>query len=415
MTLTFTDKDIIQYGEKRLTGENLQPEEIRKIELHNGDLPSMLDSEISASGNANREYIQVIQANGREPLYFQQATGTLFIPQYSGYGRARRYQRMIEEYIRASGRDNKNSANNLSFEICDARNEHGERDPRETNINYDNFAYDFTVGLFVPDKKYEEKRIFSTQDVGSIDTIIFGSTKAVARQAEVLEKGNSEYLDSQIVRINGKSVLNIGYIYSDQAGRLLDNILREYDALAKKQGKDRPVNIFMFGEVGGLMRGLSRNQLVYPTGIIDEKDLSESDLPHRGEFMYPMHNILADELLNDHERKQGTPSGLNLNINTSILDETIESLSLAVEKGAICTDMELMEMVGSINKARTRYLASASPTDMPGLDIRFGFVGYISDLPLEGDTRAEELEDDLGERKAVRIISDRLQAPISHH
>jgi hypothetical protein len=414
MTLTFTDKDIIQYGEKRLTGENLRPEEIRKIELHNGELPSMLHSEFPGGS-----YSPVIQANGREPLYFQQATGTLFIPQYSGYGRARRYQRMIEEYIRASGRNNPDSDSNpgkgISFEICDARNEHGRRDPRETNINYDNFAYDFTVGLFVPDKKHEEKRIFSTQDVGSIDTIIFGSTKAVAKQAEVIERGNSEYLDSQIVRINGKSVLNIGYIYSDQAGRLLDNILREYDALAKKQGKDRPVNIFMFGEVGGLMNGLSRNQLVYPTGIIDEKDLSESDLPHRGEFMYPMHNILADELLNDHERKQGTPSGLNLNINTSILDETVESLSLAVEKGAICTDMELLEMVGSINKAGTRYLASASPTDMPGLNIRFGFVGYISDLPLAGDTRAKELDDDSGEREAVRAISDRLQNPISHH
>jgi hypothetical protein len=383
MTLVFTPDDKINYAERRLFGENVRPDEVRLIELHNGDLPSMLEQEISANGN----YKRVIQSNGREPIYFQQSTGTLYIPQYSGHGRARRYQRMIEEYIAESGRD-------ISLYVCDANNEWGVRDPRQTNINYDNFSFDYSVGLFVPNAKYEPERIFPSSDIGSIDTIIFGSTKAMAKQAKLLEKGKSEYLDCQIVEIGGKKVLNVGYVYSDQAGRLLDNILREYDALAKKQDRDRNLNLFLFGEVGGLVQGLERNELVYPNGIIDERDLLEPDLPNRGEFIYPMHNILAE----------GRPSGLNLNVNSSILDETLETLSLAADKGAICTDMELMEMVGSINKARTRYLVSSSPKVMPGLEIRFGFVGYVSDLPLKGDTRAEELADDSGEKAAVSAI-----------
>lgn len=395
MTLIFTDSQVIRYAETRLFGSNLTPDEVANIELHNGELPSMLKEQISKEA----DFSLIDQKNSREPLYFQE--GTLYIPQYSGHGRARRYQRMIEDYLRASGR-------NITFRTCDAKDEHGKHDPRQTNLNYDNFAYDFTVGLFLPEK-YGQNRVFPARDIKDIDTIIFGSTEAVAKQAEVEFLGTSEYLDSQIVAIGNRPVLNIGYVYSDQAGRLLDNILREYDALAKRDGKDNTLNLFLFGEVGGLMSNLRRNQLVYPNGIIDETDLSQPDLPHRGEFMYPMHNILADEKVSDSERGQGHPTGLNLNVNSSILDETVEMLSLALEKGAICTDMELLEMVGAINRARTRYKNSSFQKGAPGLDIRFGFVGYVSDLPLEGDTRAEELEDDIGEKAAVRHILNKIK------
>ena len=112
MTLIFTDGQIMRYAETRLFGENVRPGDVSRIELHNGELPSMLEDEISGKG----DFQFVYQSNYREPLYFQE--GTLLIPQYSGQGRARRYQRMIEEYIRASGRD-------ISFEICNAKNEGG--------------------------------------------------------------------------------------------------------------------------------------------------------------------------------------------------------------------------------------------------------------------------------------------------
>src|SRR3989338_2601264 len=92
----------------------------------------------------------VEQNNGREPIYF--SDGVLFIPQYSGFGRQNRYERMISDYtehIAASGRKIKFTAHNL------------DSDARKKNMAYDNHAYDFITGLFVPDKKYEAKRVFN--------------------------------------------------------------------------------------------------------------------------------------------------------------------------------------------------------------------------------------------------------------
>lgn len=410
MASTFTDEMIIEYAKRRLFGSNVRPDEVHKIELHNGQLPSMLEAELSSGTKP----VLLDQENGREPIYFRD--GTLYIPQYSGHGRARRYQRMIEEYLRASDKG-------ISFELCDARNEEGKRDPRQTNLNYDNFSYDHSMRLLVPSSRYEGERVFSSEDVGMIDTIVFGSTDAMAEQSDVIEKGKSQYLDSQILEIAGKKgpkrVLNIGYVYSDQAGRLLDDLFLEYDALAKQQGRDRSLSIFLFGDVGGLMDGLKRNQLVFPSGIIDEADLYRKDgkgQPWDGNYLYPMYNILSKEYYGQpkddkklaNSKLSDRLAGLTLNVNSSILDETIEMLSLAVEKGAICTDMELMEMTNSINRARTRYPVSSRQNSTPGLDISFGFVGIVSDLPLKGDTRAKELEDDSGERDAVSVILEKI-------
>lgn len=366
MTKIFTPKNVIKYAETRLFGSNIKPEHVKTIKLYNGMLPSEL--EISML-EWNFETVQ--QENGREPIYFN--NGILFIPQYSGFGRRTRYEEMIKSYIYASQRD-------IKFESKELND-----DERKTNIEYDNLAYDFVTGLFVPDEKYENRRVFEGREINDITKVIFGPTKAVARQAEVTAKGISEYLDSQIIKISNEPVLNISYVYSDQAGIIIDKIMREYDALARKKRKELEIDLYMFGRVGGLKPGLKRHDLVYPTYILDEDVVNLS-----ADGKQPIHNIIGRE-----------PSGISLNV-ASVINEKISTLTMARVAECVCVEMELMETAGAINRARIRY--RKSPGKNYGLNINFHFVGHVSDIPLEGDTLADELDSDEGEQAAVTKI-----------
>ena len=255
---------------------------------------------------------------------------------------------------------------------------------RQKNIDYDNFAYDFTVGLFVPTEKYEDRRVFDAHDIKDITTVLIGPTKAVEKQSNVIATGKSPYLDAQIVDLSGKKILNLGYIYGDQAGIILDKMLREYYSLAESIQRNRKIDIYMFGRVGGLSDGINRNDLVFPYGIIDEIDLLSG---HQN--IHPMNNVLAEN------KKQG----LNLNVAT-VIDETYELLQKAKDLGCVCVELETREAVESINTARNRY----NNQNGPKMDVNFGFVGYVSDLPLKGDTVADELDSDKGEQDALREI-----------
>jgi hypothetical protein len=381
----FTPEKIVKYAEKRLFSDKdmpdgigvIRPEMVNRIELHNGVLPSGVEDIVRKDyllwgmGETDGKYsFWIKQSNAREPMFYDR--GTLLIPQYSGFGRRERYEAMIKAYIEASGRE-------IEFASCELNG-----DARKTNIEYDNFAYDFVVGLFVPDDKYEDRRVCSGFDIKDITTIIFGKTQAVAKQAKAIAKGNSEYLDCQIVQIDGKPVLNIGYVYADQAGIIIDKMLREYDALAKKEGNKLDIDIFMFGKMGGLEESMKRHDLIFPTGIVDEIALNQ-DTP----VVYPMHNILA--------------SGQNISLNVrNVVNETTENLQKAEEAGCSCVEMEAWESIESINRARRRYADT--------LSINFGFAGHLSDLPLKGDTLADELESDKGEQDAVRTIVDKIRA-----
>ncbi|MFH0798153.1 MAG: hypothetical protein V1906_01950 [Candidatus Woesearchaeota archaeon] len=359
-----TPEKMARYAETRLFGSNVTPEMAGKIELYNGVLPSQLESMLNERYDG---FVKVKQPNGREPIYFQDRT--LFVPQFSGFGRAMRYEKMIEAYISDCRPD-------IKFEAHDL-----DDNPRKTDQSYSNNAYDFVVGMFVPETKYEARRVFPKHDVKNIREVIFGPLDAVSRHAETIEKGVSEYLQAQIVNANGKDALNIGYVFADQAGIILDKMLREYNNISN--GKPLGLNIHMFGRVAGLAEGMERHQLVYPTGIIDWTDLKDGR-----RLEYPMHNILSSE-------KSG---GLNLNV-VSVVRETYEQLEKARDSGCVCVEMETRESAEAINQARRRY---------PNMSINFGFVGYVSDVPLSGDTIEKEMSSDKGETEAAKVIIDNI-------
>ncbi|MFH1063539.1 MAG: hypothetical protein V1729_00495 [Candidatus Woesearchaeota archaeon] len=363
MTNIFKPEDVIKYAETRLFGSNVGPDDVEKIELHNGPLPSQLERSIIDRAGG---FVRVQQKNGREPIYFSEKT--LFIPQYSIFERGTRYELMIRAYLEATGR-------NIETEVI----EHGE-DKRVTYMQYENNAYDFVVGLFVPEKKYEDRRIFSSTDMKDTNKIVIGPLEAVAKQARVIERGKSEYLDAQLVDIGGEIVLNIGYVYGGQGGLIISKMMREYAALAERQGGRRSLEVFTFGRVGGLKQGMLRHDMIIPTGIIDWVRLREGK-----RLVHPFHNRLAPD---SHE-------STILNV-PSVVDQTVEQLELACANGCDGVEMEARDLASAIEQAQRRHYDN--------LTINFGFAGNISDLPLEGDTLADELDSDKGEQAAVSRI-----------
>lgn len=378
-TKILTGERLKRYAERRLFGSNVTSDTVHRIELFNGVLPSHLEEILGKMSKGAKGFVKVDQANPREPLYFMD--GTLYIPQYSGFGRAMRYQRLLETYKEAveSCADGCGSGRKLEILVHELKGV-----PRKTDQSYSNSAYDFVTGLFIPSFMYDTFRVFEDEDVKDITTIIFGPIEIVAKSAKVIAKGNSEYLDAQIVEVDGQKVLNIGYVFADQAGMILEKMLREYHSIAKKHafGNNTPLNlnIYMFGRVGGLVDDIDRHHLVYPVGVIDEVDLREGR-----PFVYPMHNVLASP----------NEKGLVFNVST-VVDETFEQLRSAKNQGCICVEMETRESVEAINQARRRYHGL--------LDISFGFVGYVSDNPLKGDLLDKELDSQKGEKEALDVI-----------
>ena len=356
MTYVMSTEDMKAYTEMRITGDNFPASEIREVALHQGMLPSMVQSELGTNA------VPVIQTQGREPLF--RVGHALHIPQYSGFARGRRYMRMLERYKKECRPD------------LEIRVEYPRGSRREANINFDNFAYDFKAGLFVPEGRYESRRVFPNHDIKDVRTIVFGPCQALAEHGSVIAKGQSEYLDALLLNIHGNPVLSLGYVYGDQAGILIDKMLREYDAIA---GDAKiPLNIFMFGRVGGLDREMERHDIAFPTGIINDGDFQ------RGRArVYPVHNVFERGLWN------------SLNV-PSVVDQTTEQLLRAREAGCSIVEMEAFEAAQSINRARERYSDS--------LNVHFGYVGHVSDVPLQGDTLAKELDSDEGEQRAVERI-----------
>ena len=126
------DKDsILRYGRTTFTGSNVSEDDISAIILKNGFKEKQVEELLEA---CNMKYVKVQQEKPREQLYFSE--GALFIPQWSGYGRRRRYQERISAFIKASEK---------KITFIDA-NYLGERE--KNDIQYDNFAYDYTKKLF---------------------------------------------------------------------------------------------------------------------------------------------------------------------------------------------------------------------------------------------------------------------------
>jgi hypothetical protein len=382
MDSIFDDEQLKRYSEIRLFGKNVSPEIVDKIKLYNAYLPSELEQILTCE---KRTFVKVTQENEREPIYYDPDNKTLFLSQTSGFDRRERYEQMIKLYGSLPSTSPKLREYLSKGEFSLERKESHLR----TAIAYENMAYDFVVGLFVPNNKYEDRRVFENKDISKIRKIIFGPVKTFAKKAEIIAVGKSEYLKSQILNVNGEEVLNIDYVYSDQARRLIYKMLLQFSGVAQKQQQPIHIDFFMNGRVGGLEDSLGLNDLVAPEGIID----SEKMLKREKQI------ILFDNTL----AKSGLMRGLDLKVN-NVLTETKEQLDMAYRLGCSCVEMEVYECIEAIETARRDFARGKYP-----VSASFGFLGYVSDLPRKGITLADESDPKIGESKSADEIINKVK------
>ncbi|MCX6707722.1 MAG: hypothetical protein NT001_06310 [Candidatus Woesearchaeota archaeon] len=357
------------------------------------------------------EEIEVIpQENQREPIFIDGNRENLFIPVYSGCLRTRRYSDMIERYLDCMKRfpDMKNAQ--IDFITHEIRGM-----PTQTVIEYDNLAYDFQKRVLLgnPDAPHDERVM--KEEMKGIDAFVMGPINIIQDawfgkefQGEKAKIVSDEYLKYLVGNIDGKKILCFDYVYGDQAGLLLDKILREY-ATRVGSGKDiKKIGVYMFGRIGSLDPAFRRNSIAVPNFVMNEIDI-KGGIRDPDSMRSPVMNLvlLGDNGLfmnnrGEFKERYGVENvllGTNLN-SLSVAKQERADLRAARDLGCSMVEMEVLETILAIKRARYRYADS--------LDVDFGGVFYVSDRPLEGDTLEKELDSDQGAMKALDIIKQNI-------
>jgi hypothetical protein len=409
------DAKIMEYARTRLFNSDFTPDMItnlRKIHLFPGLLPSSLKGMTGEKTGVITEGIELIpQENQREPIFIDRNCENLIIPVYSGCLRTRRYSDMIERYIDCLKRspDIKNVKIQLAMHEIRGM-------PTQTVIEYDNLAYDFQKRVLLenPDAPHDERVM--KEEMNSIDAIVIGPVNLVRGawfgkdnqdnncNGEKVKTVNDRYLKYLVGNIGGKNVLCLDYVYGDQAGLLLDRILREYATRVGNKDDMKKIDVYMFGRIGSLDPAFGRNSIAVPNFVMNETDIRRGIMDHDSMTSPVMNSVLLGDdgkfMDNRGEFKErygfeNVLLGTNLN-SLSVAKQERAALRTARDLGCSMVEMEVLETILAIKRARYRYADS--------LSVGFGGVFYVSDRPLEGDTLEKELDSDKGAVKALEII-----------
>lgn len=385
----------LRYSDTRLfSRKNAKPEDISAIWLMLGYMPEEVRAIL---GKFSLPFELVKQHNSREPIYVQNGdlqpvtdgnpephiltNRVLVVPCYSRFARQRRYIDMISDRQNLSGDSFEFDMIYPDWNLDLSAKVKGK--PKLVEGRYDNFAYDFVQRMLVHEDKYRSTRVFRDHTIQDITDIVVCPLSAAAKEAKVVEVGESEYLSCQLLDVGGRLVLNLREMYGDQAGCLLNFILGEL-ALDKKR---EHIGFYECSSVGALSSSSHFHQLFAPSGYMREWDILHGHLCY-----YPIDNVFAGRVNGDGA------NDLYLNA-LSVLGETVEILECARGNSCTCVGLELGETMSAINAIRDRF---------PKLDIPFGMLGYANDMPLQGKTLEVDLKGDQGAREGFRMIAEEI-------
>jgi hypothetical protein len=185
-------------------------------------------------------------------------------------------------------------------------------------------------------------------------------------------------------------VLSLDYTFSGQTDFIFSKLL---PAMAKdRHSRKRTLSVLMYGKVGGIRPPQQINTILIPNGAVYIEDNGRG--LNYSQFA-TIDNVFADEK---------TTRENHFILHTLSVPLQRRSVLLSGQAyGCSMTDMEAMFAINAINSARLHLHRD--------LEIKVGYIGYISDTPLQkgpGTKLGEKIDTSLGQSRVVTSVIDYL-------
>ncbi|MBW2993489.1 hypothetical protein KY317_02855, partial [Candidatus Woesearchaeota archaeon] len=171
---------------------------------------------------------------------------------------------------------------------------------------------------------------------------------------------------------------------------------------SRAEGRKQHIEIFHFGKYGGLARSMQRGDIVIPTGSFCEKDYDQYVYEMDFKNMFAAHNSSKAELsMLAGKIHTDLYTGPTLHSSSVVLQEK-PVLQQFKDVGAVCIDMESDFIARAVETANCKYATEESR----GVEAKYWLIGYISDMPLQGDTLAEPFDGKEPQKFVVNAIKE---------
>lgn len=265
--------------------------------------------------------------------------------------------------------------------------DHWQGDVVEASRRFLEFAYDLNTQIY----SHINKDLVKGK--GKMDLIIGPMDSLDLEDFDVMFDSKNDYLNYRVLRSGDKQVVNLDYIFADQAKNILDKFFMISNAYFS--GID--INIYHYGRVGILNPEFAVGDFCIPTGALDEQKISEGRAR-----VFPIYNRLAEEGMNSFlEEKLGSNVHEGFTVNTiSVLEQTQNQLKMDLKAGGDFLDMEWLSM--AVQDYNTIY---------PTLgNVNFYLVGVGSDKQLEGLNLGNTIYSKENEKKVTEMFKDLILA-----
>ncbi len=258
---------------------------------------------------------------------------------------------------------------------------------------------DWLVGILMGDENKELMPNLTPELRGEIrrmmeNTVVvsFGSQKKIHQYlgGRGISRGSimvfqNEYIDFQFVPLpNEKYMLGINYTYGRQTGSIIEKLCDVIDMEARsghwpvdaKGNVD--LSFILSGKIGALDKGMRLGDVVAPTGLFIE-----------GKTMALQNPIKA--------YAHNCSGGIVLPIDT-VTKQRIDYLKkVAQEKKASLIEMELRDAFLAVNRVSL---------ENHKIHVLLNYIAWVTDLPTEGITLAQEIENKNSEDSVMGAIAE---------
>lgn len=326
---------------------------LKKITIHNAFRTAEVENLLKQAGVKVEKYFPEKSA---EAHFYDWTTGHLHVVNPRGEMRLVRDhdQSIILEEI--AGRPIVRSVNNYSGSRVSA------------SKRFTDFAFELVDEIFQTLKEDD------LQKKGLINLLIGPHNSLDTSNCSVETVKEHDFLNYRILTINNQLVVNLDYIFADQAR----NVLSQFYLICNSF-ENLDVNVFHYGKIGLLNPNLDIGAICLPTGSLDENSLINDYIS-----VLLINNQLAgssdaSEMFRELAGEE-VHTGITVN-TTSVLNQRRDTLEKDLAANGDFLDMEWSVMAGLDHGYKNSY---------PNLGrINYFFAGVGSDKPLEGKTLAD--------------------------